>query len=166
MPYFKPRKPPALVATFPPIVETVFEPGSGTYIKPSLATASSSCCVETPGCTTAKSSFRETSRICFICIMLNTMPPCNGTVAAHKLLPAPRAIIGVFDCRANLTTSLTSAVECGVTITSGNPLNKGVASRLYASRAAGSSSTRSGPRRVRRACAKGVSAISPPLKYP
>lgn len=64
--------------------------------------------------------------------MLMTIPPFNGTVAAHKLLPAPRAIIGVLVSCANLTILETSAVFLGATITSGNPSNIGVASRLYA----------------------------------
>ena len=53
--------------------------------------------------------------------MLKTIPPFNGTVAAHKLLPAPRAMIGVLVLAANFTISTTSWVDLGVTTTSGNP---------------------------------------------
>ena len=53
--------------------------------------------------------------------MLSTMPPESGTVAPHKLLPAPRAIIGVLVSAANLTTLATSSVFLGLTITSGSP---------------------------------------------
>ena len=62
--------------------------------------------------------------------MLITIPPLSGTVAAHKLLPAPLAIIGVFVSCANLTIFETSRVFLGATITSGRPSNIGVASRL------------------------------------
>ena len=146
MPYLSPRRPPALVAALPPIVETLRDPGSGIKRKPSLATSSSRSMLVTPGCTTAIISDLETSSSAFMLAIARTMPPCSGTVAPERLLPAPRAMIGVLVSFANFTTFTTSAVVRGETITSGAPRKSGVASRLYASSEVRSDLTMSAPR--------------------
>lgn len=57
------------------------------------------------------------------------MPPHSGTVAAHRLVPAPRGTTGTRRSLARRRMPATSSVQPGKITRSGSVENSGVASR-------------------------------------
>ena len=95
-PYFTAFGPPALRATFPPMVETSMLAGSGPYIRPNWAAFFCKSPLTTPGCTTAQRLALSTSRILFSLLRAIMIPPCLATDVPLRLVPAPRGMILIF----------------------------------------------------------------------
>ncbi len=64
-------------------------------------------------------------------VSTSMIPPCSGTVPAHRLEPAPRGTTGTREAVARRRTAATCSVFAGNTTASGGAENSGVASRAY-----------------------------------
>ncbi len=73
----------------------------------------------TPGCTTATRLTLSISRILFILVKTRTIPPRTGTDPPARLVPAPRAVTGIFSREATFMIRETSSVLTGRSATSG-----------------------------------------------
>ncbi len=94
-PYFAHRRPPALVAMLPPMVEMALLAGSGEYQRPSGASRALRSSLRTPGSTTASSSASLTSRIRSMPRTDSTISPAVAVAPPARPVPAPRVTTGV-----------------------------------------------------------------------
>src|SRR3954454_483618 len=92
-PYFTQHRPPALVATFPPIEQISNDDGSGGYPSPSWAAAALTSLLKAPGSTTA--TWHPVSiSMSVIRSRLSTSPPSTALAPPDRPLPAPRGTTG------------------------------------------------------------------------
>ena len=103
--------PPALVATFPPIVDHGELAGSGGYHSPYSATMRRRSSLTTPACTTARRSMGSTRSTWFIRSRAITMLPSTAFAPPDRPVPAPRATTGTRCLMHARTTSATSSVD-------------------------------------------------------
>ena len=102
-PYFTQHRPPALVATLPPIEQISYDDGSGGYHRPCSAAAALTSALNAPGSTTATRHSVSIS-IARIRSRLSTMPPSTALDPPERPLPAPRGTTGT-RCRAAQRTA-------------------------------------------------------------
>ena len=89
-PYFTQHRPPALVATLPPIEQNSYDDGSGGYQSPCSAAAALTSLLKAPGSTTATWQVGSISTAA-IRSRLSTMPPSTALDPPERPLPgAPR----------------------------------------------------------------------------
>ncbi len=120
-PYFTHRRPPALVAMLPPIVEISKLDGSGAYIRPTSAAARSRSAVTTPASTTAIWSSAESSRIRVIRVKETMSEPSVATAPPESPLPDPRGTTGMACRWAKRRAAETSCTLSASTTPSGVP---------------------------------------------
>lgn len=123
--------PPALVATFPPIVDHGELAGSGGYHRPCSAQAARRSSLTTPGCTTAYRSSVSMRSTWFMSSKERITAPSTALAPPDRPVPAPRAITGTSCARQNRTTSRTSSADRGRTTASGMPYGAHSASSCW-----------------------------------
>ncbi len=119
-PYLTQHRPPAFVATLPPMEHISKEDGSGGYQSPWAAAAFLTSTLNGPGWTTAV-RFAVSMVIARIRSMLSTMPPSTALDPPDSPLPAPRGTTGTRCAVAQRITACTSAVQVGRTTAQGMP---------------------------------------------
>ena len=98
-PYFTQHRPPALVATLPPIEQISYDDGSGGYQSPCSRAAALTSALKAPGSTTATWQSASIS-IARIRSRLSTMPPSTALAPPESPDPAPRGTTGTRWCAA------------------------------------------------------------------
>ena len=129
-PYFTQHIPPALVATFPPIVEIATEPGSGGYDRLNSAKCFFRSRLITPGSTVTVPSSVFTSRIRFILATLNRMHPSSALIPPESPVRAPEGMMGIACLAANRTVARTSSTHVARTNASAFPTGENSARSL------------------------------------
>ncbi len=109
-PYFTQHRPPAFVATLPPIVENSQLAGSGGYQSPSSRAAAASAALRTPASTVAVSASGSTSTTVVIRSRLSTRQPSTAFAPPLRPEPAPRGTTGTPWRAAARTAACTSGV--------------------------------------------------------
>ncbi len=105
-PYFTQHRPPALVATLPPIEQIRNDEGSGGYQRPCSAAAALTSALKAPGSTTATWVAGSISTL-VIRSRLSTMPPSTAVEPPDSPLPAPRGTTGTSWAAAHRTAVCT-----------------------------------------------------------
>src|SRR3954468_6494590 len=119
-PYFTQHRPPALVATLPPIEQISNDDGSGGYHSPSFAAAALTSLLKAPGSTTA--TWQDVSiSMSVIRSRLSTMPPSTALDPPDNPLPAPRGTTGTRCAAAQRTAICTCAASSARTTAAGVP---------------------------------------------
>ena len=93
-PVLEAARPPALVATLPPIVDHGALAGSGGYHRPCSATAALRSLLTTPGCTTASRFSWSISRTRSIIDRSRMTQPLTASAPPDGPVPAPRGASG------------------------------------------------------------------------
>ncbi len=119
-PYFTQHRPPALVATLPPIEQISYDDGSGGYQSPCSAAARFTSMLSAPGSTTATRVAASISTAC-IRSRLTTRQPSTAEEPPDRPLPAPRGTTGTRCSAAQRTAACTSAALVARTTASGLP---------------------------------------------
>src|ERR1700757_2108008 len=109
IPYFRQWGPPALVATLPPIDETIWLEGSGAKKYPRLATARVRERLIRPGSAVAHRFGRSISRTASIRLVPIITPPTGAIAPPIRPVPEPRGTIGTRSRRQRPTTATTSS---------------------------------------------------------
>src|SRR5262249_62280338 len=105
MPYLRQCGPPALVATLPPIDETIWLDGSGAKKYPRLATARVREGLINPGCTVAHRFGRSISRRASIRFVPIMTPPAGDMAPPIRPGPGPRGTVGSQSARQRVTVA-------------------------------------------------------------
>ena len=119
-PYFTQHRPPALVATLPPIEQISNDDGSGGYHSPSADAAALTSALKAPGSTTATWQWTSIS-IARIRSSETTMPPSTAEEPPDSPLPAPRGTTGTRCAAAQRTAVWTWLASSALTTASGVP---------------------------------------------
>src|SRR5436853_2547369 len=122
IPYLRQWGPPALVATLPPIEETIWLDGSGAKKYPLLATARVRERLMRPGWTVAHRLGRSISRIASILLVPIITPPTGAMAPPIRPVPEPLGTMGTRSRRQSFTISTTSSARVGRATASGAPL--------------------------------------------
>src|SRR2546430_2527326 len=112
-PYRRAWGPPALVSTFPPIVEMRWLAGSGAKKSPISRAAALTATFGTPGSTTATRAVASIATMRRRRAVETTIAPAQAIVPPESPVPAPRGTIAVPASCAAFTTAATSAVLPG-----------------------------------------------------
>ena len=107
-PYLRQQRPPALVATFPPMVDHGALAGSGGYQRPRSATAAFRSLFTMPACTTQVMLSASMSRMAVIRDRSTTKQASTALAPPDSPVPAPRGTIGVPSSAAMRTAVRTS----------------------------------------------------------
>ena len=119
-PYFTQHRPPALVATLPPIEQISNDDGSGGYHRPCSAAAALTSALKAPGSTTATWQAVSIS-IAPIRSRLSTIAPSTALDPPESPLPAPRGTTPMPCSAAQRTAVCTWPASSARTTASGLP---------------------------------------------
>ena len=119
-PYFTQHRPPALVATLPPIEQISNDDGSGGYQRPCSRAATLTSALKAPGSTTATWQSASIS-IARIRSRLSTIPPSTALAPPERPDPAPRGTTGTPYAAAHRTAACTWPASSARTTAIGVP---------------------------------------------
>jgi hypothetical protein len=119
-PYFTQHRPPALVATLPPMEQISNDEGSGGYHRPCSREAAFTSALNAPGSTTATWQSVSIS-IARIRSRLSTIPPSTALAPPDSPEPAPRGTTGTRCFAAHLTATCTWSASSARTTATGVP---------------------------------------------